>query len=158
MSVNKVNLRLDKRMTNNVKTLNRYVRELKTPQKAGADIITVAAVPFVGTLGGGITLPAGATGSFVVSITPADSTLTLWNFLFSIAIDVADFTNNVFPNGPSVTANMRSMRLYNWIDWATSSDTSNKRVVNIRIENTDTSSHDYYLALRSYLPELPGTA
>lgn len=157
MSVNKILLKDERRLTNTVKEQSRYIRELKTPQPIGADVLDVSIIPFIGTLGASITLGAGSVGSFVATITPADSTLTLWNFLFSIAIDAADFANNLFPSGPSVTPAMRNMRLYNWIDWASSSDVSNTRVFNMRVENYDTSSHTYYLALRAYLPKLPGS-
>lgn len=158
MSLNKVNQRLDRRVTNNIKTLNRYVRELKTPQKQGADVIAVQAVPSAGYLLGSNTIAAGDRGGFIVTGTPANSTLTLWNDLFTVSIDSSDTVGYGFPGGGLLTPSQRLVRFWHWIDWATSSDITNMRKFYFEIENLDSSSHTYYLSWRAYIPLLPGTS
>lgn len=104
---------------------------------------------------GSITIAANTTRTFIVTITPADQNLNLWNFLFSVVVDDISRDsdgnyNYIFPEGPLLSDAQRNMRIIHWIDWAKSSDLTNIRVHKIRIENDDSSSHTYYLYYKAY--------
>jgi hypothetical protein len=136
--------------------VEKLVRDFKNKQFIGADTLQVGRVPDVGVLANNVTIAAAGAATFLVNLTPTSSTLSLWNFALSVYVDNDD-PNYRFPNGPSISAAQRSMRLYNWLDWADSSDSTNFRCYKVRIENFDSGSHTYYLKFRAYLPYLPGT-
>lgn len=107
------------------------------------------------------TISAGSAATFLVTTIPVNSILGIWNWLFSIYVDVpgsgggggpnltADLAY-IFPDGTSLTAAQRNLTLMQWIDWAESSDTSNIRVHKIRLANNDSSSHTYTLRYKAY--------
>lgn len=101
---------------------------------------------------GPLTIVSGITKTLVITVTPGNNVLTLWNYLFTVTVDVADPVNYFFPGGSSLSAAQRNLRVYNWIDWANSNDTTNVRAFFIRLENYDTNSHDYYIYFRFYAP------
>lgn len=114
-------------------------------------ILTIQSVPegINDVLTGNTTIGAGAAITFVITIFPSGSRLSLWNHLFSVAIDTND-SDHIFPAGASLSADQRKLRISQWIDWADSSDVSNIRVHKIRLENFDASSHTYYLYYKAY--------
>lgn len=124
---------------------------IKKQDPVKRDFVGVQSVP-VGndwTESGPFTIPAGGAGTFNVTTTPANNLLSLWNYLFSIRIDVND-NDHRFSNGSALTSEQRSMELTNWMDFIDSFDPENVRVVKIRIHNYGASSHDYYLLYKAY--------
>jgi len=158
MGINKAENSLDKQLVNRIIALERAMRELKTAlQPIGADVLNVQPLPTGGyAYGGPVTLPAGQSTTFYAVFTPDSSILTLWNILASVYVDTNN-PNNQFPNGSALSAGQLNMRQYMWIDFGDSSDFFNSRVFKVRIENTDTASHDYYVRIRAYLPTLSGS-
>lgn len=153
--INRTNNRLEQSLVKKVTDNERAIRELKSAvQSVGGDALAVQSTSLL--FGGPLALAAGDAGTFVVTVFPASSTLTLWNFLFTVLVD-GTTVNDAFPNGSNMTTAKRNMRLFNWIDWADSNDTTNVRVVKIRIENYDSSSHNYYIDFKAYYPKLSGT-
>ena len=114
-------------------------------------ILTIQSVPegINDVTTGSTTIAAGSAASFIATTYPSASRLSLWNFLFSIYVDTND-DHYVFPNGASLTSAQRNLRITQWLDWADSSDIDNVRVHKIRLENTDSSSHTYYLYYKGY--------
>jgi Flp pilus assembly protein TadG len=159
MGLNKVGLRLEKKVTNNIKTLNRYVRELKTPQSIGLDILQVQSTNLA--IFGPYTIIAGKYLTLSIGTSVLNETLTLWNFSFTVYIDPTSINPvtgipdaaNQFPSGANLTSGiLGTTQLQNWQDWADSSDSTNSRTYKIRIVNGDTVSHTYYYVFRAYLP------
>lgn len=113
-------------------------------------ILTVQSVPLgFDWLQGSTSLASNAAATFNVTITPADSRLSLWNYLISVRVDVDD-DDHLFPSGDALTSEQRALRLYNWIDFAESSDLSNMRKYKIRLENSGAETHTYYLLFKAY--------
>jgi hypothetical protein len=153
MTVNRTQNSLNQRPMKELANLRREMAQLKTPQKVGADVVQVQGLPNGSYLHGGpLTLTSGLTRTFIVTVIPGSQVLTLWNYLFTVTVDVDDPVEYAFPAGPSLSAAQRNLRVYHWIDWAASSDVTNTRVVYVRIENFDVSSHDVYLYFRFYAP------
>lgn len=159
MSTNKILLRSDRLVTNTLKTLKRNVRELKTPQSIGADILSVQGTPSGGAFipATPLTLTAGSSATFSFTTVPYNQTLTLWNFADDIYIDTpTDNPNYQYPNGALLVTAQRMFSKTSWLSWGDSSDLSNIRVYKIHIVNNDTSSHTYLPAFRAYLPKMLG--
>lgn len=155
MSTNKAEQTLEKRLINDIEELKRQVREIKTVQRIGGDVLTTIASSLV--TNGPVTTSPGLGANFTITVTPGSPILTLWNYLFTIYVDVLDSAHE-FPNGASLTADQRKLTIMNWIDWANSSDITNIRVFKIRVRNDDSSSHDYYIKFKIYIPEIQGTS
>lgn len=163
MTVNKAAQGLDSRFINDVARLQRNLREIKSPQHIGADIIEIQSIPsssFV-SLAGPFTIPSG--GGLLVTHTYATDlqTLTLWNFLVSLYIDptIDGMTGlpdsaNKYPDGGMLSAGQLNIKFETWIDWASSSDTTNARAFITYAVNKDTVDHTYYVAEKAYLPNL----
>lgn len=155
MSTNKAEQTLEKRLINDIEELKRQVREIKTVQRIGGDVLTTIASGLVTS--GPVTTAAGLGANFNITVTPGSPILTLWNYLFTVYVDVLDAAHE-FPNGASLTADQRKLTIMNWIDWANSSDITNIRLFKIRVRNDDSVSHDYYIKFKIYIPEIQGTA
>ncbi len=158
MSINKAQNGLDKRLVNDIAKIHRDLRELKTKQPIGADVLKVVGVPNgLGVLlAGPLTLLGGQSGTFNVTTTPSSQILTIWNFAFTVYVDN---TTNAYqwPNGSSITVGSGNIFCVPWLDWADSSDTTNVRVFKVRISNEDPGAvtHSYYLRFKAYLPTDP---
>lgn len=159
MGINRAENSLENRQTRALVDLQRTSLELKTKtQQIGADVVAVQGIPEGGADGtGSITLATNSAATMNVTVTPANATLTLWNFLFDVRVDTNDYAYQ-FPNGSSLTTAQRQLRLYSWISWGDSSDTTNIRTFKVRVENYDTVSHTYYLTVRAYIPKLAGSS
>lgn len=154
MGVNRAEQGLDNKLVNDVRGLKRDMRELKTKQPIGADSITVIGVPEVGALlAGPITIIAGSSLTLAVTTIPAGNTLTLWNFAFTIYVDGTS-NDDQWPNGANMTLAKRELFVFDWFDWADSSDVTNIRVYKIRLRNSDPGgiTHDYYVRFKAYAP------
>lgn len=155
MAINKAEQTLEDQLIKRIVQLERDNREIKTVQRIGADVITITSSPSGSSplSAGPFNLVAGSYITLSVTSTPASQVLTLWNFAFTIYIDGTDVTHQ-FPGGSALTSNSRESYIFNWLDWADSSDTTNIRVYKIRIRNSDPSlaAHDYYLSYKAYLP------
>jgi len=154
MGVNKAEQSLEDKIIRDIDGLKRDLREIKTKQPIGADILQVVPLPLAGVgFAGPFTIPANGATNVNVNFTPDDDTLTVWNFLWTLYIDVDD-PDNAWPSGASLTAGQLNIHVFSWVDWFSSSDSTNERTYKIRILNDDTSSHDYYLRIRAYLPSI----
>lgn len=114
-------------------------------------ILTVQSIP-VGLFDwaeGNATVAAGNGVNFAITTFPDDERLSLWDQLFSIRIDVND-DDHLYPSGASLTSEQRSLRMENWVDFASSSDTQNIRVHKVRIVNGGADSHTYYVLFKAY--------
>lgn len=160
MAINKAEQQLPDKLINDLTDLKRDMREIKSKQPVGGDILQVQKIP-AGTatlFAGPLTIAGGGnTGTFIVTFVPDQSTLTLWNTLWTLWIDVVDNAHQ-FPQGSSLDLNMRAIALSSWWDWADSSDTSNIRVFKIHILNNAGLSHDYYVKIKAYIPQLSNTS
>lgn len=158
MSINKAENQLENKLVNDIENLKRDMREIKTKQPIGADVLQVAPLPTSGALfAGPVTVASGSSVTFTVTFTPDSQTLTIWNVLFSLYVD-ADATANLFPSGSALTSAQRNLRVAGWFDWSSSSDSTNMRAYKIHVRNEDAASHDYYIRIRAYLPTIGATA
>ncbi|HVB24133.1 MAG TPA: hypothetical protein VNG51_19500 [Ktedonobacteraceae bacterium] len=167
MAINKVQLKLDRRVTNDIKLLKRNVREMKTPQKVGGDILQLQTIPAaaneVNIQGPAYLLPTAPYNDWIFTCQgyPLNKVLTLWNFAFTLYVDptldpvtgVPD-ANNLWPNGFNLTPGQQNASMTWWLDWAQSDDTLNDRIYQVYIKNNDTANHNYYLVYKLYLPNL----
>jgi hypothetical protein len=95
------------------------------------------------------TFATGTIQTITWTTTPADSFLSLWNYHFTIRVDVDD-NDHVWPNGSALTAAQSSLRVANYIDWYLTDDNRNKLVVKIHIENYSGSNRTVYLKYKTY--------
>lgn len=159
MGINRAEQSINNRLVREVANNARDLRQLKSSiQPIGADILNVIRVPSGGYLfGGPVTLAAGEMVTFITTAVPSSDILTIWNFLHSIYVDsaVVDSAYN-WPNGSSITSDMRKVECMAWIDWGTSSDDFNARTYKVHVINNGSSSHTVAIAVRAYLPSLSG--
>jgi len=169
MSLNKITLRPERRLINTIKTQSRNIRELKTPQKIGADVLQVQSLPTAGSVYSvSISLSSGGGEyPFLVSLQPDSNTLTLWNLFWTLYIDPTSFSSGGIPDAQHqwplsqdtsfLTPGQLNFQLHHNADWANSSDSTNGRVWKFWLINNDTSVHTYYLFFKAYLPNLNQT-
>lgn len=171
MSINKVQLGLHKKLTKDITTLKRNVRELKTPQQVGVDIIQVQSIPSSGyaELSGPLYLQPGnngianySTGTF--RVTNLETTVpeqTLWNFAYTIYVDpIIDFVGGrevpdptfAFPTGSALTLGQLNFFSASWEDYLASSFSTNQPLYSIFIANRDTVAHQYWIEFIAFLP------
>ncbi len=156
MPVNKAENTLENRLINDIDSIKRDLREIKGVQPVGADILAVASSDLTEA---SFTVTAGGARTAVITITPTDDTLTLWNFAFSNYMDV-DNQTYLYPDGIAWAPgeDPLKMRIWGWFDWADSNDITNTRVFKIRYDASSCASdHTVYLKFKSYLPRLAGT-
>lgn len=155
MSINKSENSIEKRLVNTIATLVRDMRELKSKQPIGADALTVVSVPSgAGAFTvGPVFIISGSSSTINITTIPANSRLTLWNFAFTVYVDVLDNAHQ-WPNGSALTVEQREAWVFNWLDWADSSDTLNTRCYKIRIRNSSPAinDHNYYIQFKAYAP------
>lgn len=155
MGINRAENAIDKRLVSTVTKLERDMRELKSKQPIGADALTVVSVPAgAGAFTvGPVFIISGSSSTIAITTIPAASRLTLWNFAFTVYVDVLDNAHQ-WPNGSALTVESREAWVFNWLDWADSSDTLNTRVYKIRIRNSSpgTIDHNYYIQFKAYAP------
>lgn len=157
MPVNRTQNSLDKRLVKTVASLKREMAQLKTPQKIGADIISVDRIPSGAEVASGPwTVAAGSYLHIYFTVFPASDTLTLWNFLHTVYVDTDNDSTYIWPGGSNV--NPLKHLVTAWIDWELSNDTTNSRKYVIYVLNNDGISHDYYIHNRAYLPHNPGAS
>lgn len=153
MSVNKAEQMLKDKLVTTVKDASEQLVLIKThPQPIGADILLVDS-GF--TSAGPITLGAGSATTLSVTITAiSDFVLTLYNFEFTVYVDVFDSAHR-YSGGGSLTSGQRSMSLESWLDYEESDETTDfHRTFKVRMKNTDAISHDYYVNLLFIHPKL----
>lgn len=147
-----------------IKQQSRYLRELKTPQKVGGDVLGVQSLPTTTTAYvSSLTVGSGNGWLHQVPAVPSNSTLTLWNFLISVFVDATIGSNGIpdmahlYPIGGSLTSGQVQLKYEVWIDWASSSDILNTRNLFIYLTNNDTSPHVYTTVVKWYFPSLGQT-
>jgi len=118
--------------------------------KKKRDIIDIGSIPAgQDSTQTSFVLTAGQTATVVFTTIPDDERLGLWEFYFSIKIDVND-DDHLFSEGASLTAGQRDLEIYQWKDFSRSSDIQNIRVQKIRLKNNDSSPHTYYMDYKAY--------
>lgn len=160
---NKVQLALQHKLKNTVKMHQRNIRELKTPQPVGADIVQVQGLPNSNTtnLYGAYPLPPGSAQILNVTWRPAKQTLTLWQALTSVWIDPPSFASGDFPDPdylfPEVAAiipDASNVETFEHWDYYTSNDDENARTYKMLVVNFGTDTHTIWIAQKVYLPNL----
>lgn len=151
MGVNKAELQLQDKVIRTLASTRRDLDAIKTIQPIGADVLKAKGLPGAGYGSGNATIAAGNAVNFSLIFTPASQVLTLWNFSFTLYIDILDDAYQ-YPSGSSLTDPLRNLDMQCWHDWADSSDITNSRVYKVRVVNHDTNPHTYYIKLRAYLP------
>lgn len=165
MSLNKVSQRLARRTVNDIRTLKRNVRELKTPQPIGSGTLQVSRYSNTGggppALVGPVTIPAGETGYFARTIVPNIPVRALYDVLPAVWIDPVitggqpDYAHK-FPNGSSLlAASSGKMGIGVYFDFVDSDDaTTFNRAYYVVINNLDSASHSYYMEDIDFAPTL----
>lgn len=133
-----------------------------TPQKIGNGSINYAY--FAPATIGPVAIAAGATATatFVfmddtISLNynglPAINRISLLDPLISVMVDTYDAAHG-YPYGASLTAAQKNVRVSWWCDYNNSnvSETDGQRYVIIQLTNTDSASHNYYIAGTAILP------
>lgn len=162
----RTNKLIQNKQTTLLRDMQRTLTKMKAPQPVGGDILIVQGIPDGGDFYlSSITLLAGQTGYARYDISPANETLTLWNFGWTIYVDPTNFQSNglptstfIWPTGSSwsSTSGQFNLSASGRLDWHQSSDDTNERVFILTVRNNDSVSHTYYIAARFYLPYLPG--
>lgn len=146
----------DDSFLNTVASMKQEMLDMKTKQPIGADSLAVIGIPEspLPLSVGPITIAAGSSLTLNVTNIPVADRLTLWNFAFTILVDSEDDFDYQWPAGSALSLNARELFVFDWLDWADSSDTTNTRVYKIRIRNSDPSgtTHDYYVKFKAYAP------
>ncbi len=154
-----------------MRRLHTDTQQIRAPQPIGADVLQVQSLPEPDTVDitGPVTIgysgdPSGMPplAIFTFDSVPDNQTLTLWNFAWSLYIDPATFNPSGVPTDdaqwPFGTATGiytgNKIQVTPWLDWATSSDTTNSRAFYIYVHNSDTVEHTLYMAFKSYFPNL----
>lgn len=111
----------------------------------------------VGVASGVFTIPANGWGYIYVTTTPSDQRLTLWDFNWSLYIDVDRNDNYEWPVGSSISSAVPStsdlaykISVSHHTSWGRSYDATNVRVNIFKYINTDGSSHTGYFYFKSY--------
>lgn len=160
---NKTQLALQHNLRNQIKKHGRYLRELKTPQQVGADILQVQGLPSanVTNLYGPFTIPSLDILPANVLWTPDNQTLTLWQVLVTLWVDPPTFSPGgfpdpgyVWPDGTALTSGQSAINMFSWWDYYGSNDSNNTRLYKTAIYNYDSVDHVVYLAEKVYLPNL----
>lgn len=149
MSSNKVLLRSDRLLVNMVKNLNRNVRELKTPQHNGADVLPVS-ISGAGIIGP-FSIPAGAVRNAIFTVIPSAALDTLWNFPFTAYVDSMDDAHK-WPDGGSLSTAQQLIEVIGHQDYQDYNQATNVQTFKVRVINNDVSSHNIYVALISLTP------
>lgn len=108
---------------------------------SGADDVTTASS----------VIALSSVGVFAITNIPDSDALNLWNFLWTINIDV-DSDDHRWPDGAALdTFTLEHVNISSRVDWASSSDLSNIRRELISVINSDpTSPHTAYLKYKAY--------
>ena len=144
MAINKTKQSLEDSLVQRVKDLEDQLTYLKThPQPIGADILDIR-TSFLAY--GPATLAAGQTTTVAITTTPlSDFVLTLFNFEFTVYVDVRDGAH-AYSGGGSLSSGQRNLSLESWLDYNSSLESGDyHRIFIIRIKNNDSVSHDYYI-------------
>jgi len=129
--------------------LNARIRKLSTvKQLVGADVVQIVSSTEKTSNTG--SLAAGSRTTLTFTITPTDNIVTLWDFLFSIYVDINKNSNYLYPSGASLTDAQMNFDLQWNIDYETSSDTTGERKAKVMIKNNDSSAHTYYIHAKFY--------
>src|SRR5579885_990207 len=157
MGLNKANHQLADRLVQQIAQIQRDLQDLKTKQRIGADNIVVSGANVVQALTG--VMAAGTVTWFVITVTPSDGVLHLFDLFLSVFVDGQSESNlaDLFPTGSDLVGNPGGLktRILWWADWATSSDSSGVRKYFVGIENYDTASHHYEVDARLYSAQTP---
>lgn len=155
MAINRTTQSLEERLVNDVSDMQKELKQLKNAQPVGADVLEVQSLPGPGSvfLGGPVNLPPNNAVTFTSTLTPTSSVLTLWNFKFSVYVDILQ-RNNRFPLGSNLTIGQINTSVTAWSDYSDSSEATNTRFEIIRILNEDTVAHNYWVVCKAYLPKL----
>lgn len=160
---NKTQLALQHTLRNTVKKHGRYLRELKTPQQVGADIVQVQGLPnaSITNLYGPFSFMPSTVQPINVMWTPDNQELTLWQPLVTLWVDPPAFDPGgfpdgayVWPDGGALDSGQSSLNMFSWWDYFGSNDTTNQRYYKTMVYNYDSSDHVIYLAEKVYLPNL----
>ena len=151
MATHALDNQLPERLAEMVKRHERQIRELKTLQLIGGDVIEVEATNAALAT---VTLGAGLTEVLFITFTPSTQVLMNVDCYVSIYVDTDD-NNHIWPNGASLTSAQKKVRRSLTPDWAFSNDATGERVFLFSLENYDTASHTYYVRITSYAPKNP---
>lgn len=159
MAINKAEQSLEAQLVNTIKRLEDEMLQLKTHlQPMGADQLDVRTGTTVTV--GPVTLTAGSSLTSAFTTQPvSDFVLTLFNFEVTAFVDTYD-NGHKYSDGSSLTSGQRNMRFEAWHDWQDSySDLANffVRCYKVRIVNTDSVSHDYYIKYLAIFPKFTTT-
>lgn len=156
--INKAENQLQDRLIKDIEDLKRQVRDIKTAQLIGGDVIKVIPIPTSSYIDSGVvTVTPGLGLTTTITLSSTSQTLTLWNFLYTLYVDGVT-SADIFPTGSNLDTAKRKCTFMNWVDWALSSDVTNTRVIKLRARNDDSSNHDYAFHMRAYVPSLTGSA
>lgn len=170
-SRNVTTLSLEQHLQQSLKRLESEFLQFKNRQPVGGDVLIVQGYPDNNQvqLIGPLTLGAYGSsspffiGTFIYNVSPANQTLTLWNFSSTLYVDptinpvsgLPDAAHQIgASSGSTLTTAQKSCTFDPWLDWADSSDTTNARSHKARVVNLDASSHTYYVVIRAYFPNL----
>lgn len=166
MGINNAENGIDQALVNEVKLVRQDMNDFRTnPQRIGTGSINLAYYGDAGISWSAFTIAAGSAANFVVTLAvdsldarPAYDLTTLMNVFVTVRVDV-DTPNNRYPDGPALAADQQRLELLIWYDLEGSGLSINEerpgggaRKVFIRLRNSGTSSHTYYVRMNAILP------
>ena len=151
MSTHSLDKQLPERLLSDVAEFKKFMREMKTLQLIGGDVIEVEAT---NTAMATVTVGAGLTQVLFITFTPSTQVLMNVDCYVSIYVDT-DTSAQVWPNGASLTSTQKKLRRSLTPDWVFSNDATGERVFLFSLENYDTASHTYYVRITNYAPKNP---
>lgn len=112
----------------------------------------------VGVSSSGVfTIKANNWGYIYVTTTPSDQRLTLWDFNWSLYIDVDRNDDYEWPNGNALSSSSKStsdlaykINVSHHTSWGRSYDATNVRVNVFKYVSTDGSDHNGYFYFKAY--------
>lgn len=160
MGINKAEQTLEDKLVNDIEQLKRDMREIKTKQPIGADVLEIQEVPGPGFvfLGGPTTVAPNGTTVFTTTLTVPSGNFSLVNFAHSLFIgtylSAFRYPTGASLSGPDVAGTNHTGYLESLL-----MDVAGEGIYKyyIVVRNNSASSLDYYVEVRAFLPAAVGT-
>ncbi len=153
MSANSVDQRPEERLFRELETLRREVKELRTLQRVGGDVMQVTGYPGVGlSYDTTFTIDANSQKYITLGVRTELLAPTIWEPALAIHVDVDD-TNHLWRTGSALTSEQQKLFcsvVRNWEYGQTSQDPENNGVWEIQLWNLGTASHVYYVHVKLF--------
>lgn len=95
------------------------------------------------------TIAASSINTLTITTDTQVKELSLFNWAFTLFSE-SDSTDYIWPTGAGLTSTTRSLRVYQYQDWYSSSDLTNRKVYKFHVENYSASTRTIFLYFKAY--------